>query len=160
QHTGFFAGRKRGLLRPAAMSFAAGARKFATTTVSFRTEPAMHSGASTLSRGIASGAREMSADEMTRAATRMAGGLAGLGVSAGDCVAILMRNDFPFLIASYGAIALGAFAVPINWHLKPDEVAYVLADSGAKVLVAHADLLRATRDSIPPGLPVLVVETP
>jgi long-chain acyl-CoA synthetase len=114
----------------------------------------------TLSRGIASGAREMRADDMTRAAARMAGGLAALGVGTGDCVAILMRNDFPFLVASYGAIALGAFAVPINWHLKPDEVAYVLADSGAKALVAHADLLRLAGESIPSGLPVLVVETP
>ena len=90
----------------------------------------------------------------------MAGGLAALGVGPGDCVAILMRNDIPYLIASYGAIALGAFAVPINWHFKADEIGYVLADSGAKVLVAHADLLPAARGAIPPGVPVLAIETP
>jgi long-chain acyl-CoA synthetase len=114
----------------------------------------------TQSRGIASGEREMSASDVSQASARMAGGLSALGVGAGDCVAILMRNDFPFLIASYGAIALGAFAVPINWHLKVDEIAYVLADSGAKALVVHADLLRAAKDAFPPGLPVLAVETP
>ena len=37
--------------------------------------------------------------------------------------------------------ALGAYAVPINWHFKADEVAFVLGDCGASVLVGHADLI-------------------
>jgi long-chain acyl-CoA synthetase len=116
--------------------------------------------ASTTTSGIASGSRRVDQKDLDARAQRMAGGLAGLGVGPGDCVAILMRNDIPYLIASYGAIALGAFAVPINWHFKADEIGYVLADSGAKVLVAHADLLLAARDAIPPGVPLLAVETP
>ena len=55
---------------------------------------------------------------------------------------------------------LGAYAVPINWHFKAEEVAYVLSDCGAKVLVAHADLLAGVADAIPAGVSVLVVETP
>src|ERR1700675_22516 len=107
--------------------------------------------------GIISGSRHVDHRDLAACALRMAGGLAALGVGQGDCVAILMRNDIPFLIASYGAIALGAFAVPINWHFKADEIGYVLADSGAKVLVAHADLLRAVRGAIPPGVSLLAV---
>ena len=76
---------------------------------------------------------------------RAASGFAALGVRQGDCVALLLRNDFAFLEASLAAVRLGAYAVPINWHFKADEVAYVLADCGAKVLVAHADLLAASR---------------
>ncbi len=110
--------------------------------------------------GIISGSRHVDHRDLAARALRMAGGLAALGVGQGDCVAILMRNDIPFLVASYGAIALGAFAVPINWHFKADEVGYVLRDSGAKVLVAHADLFRAVGGAIPRGLPVLAVETP
>jgi long-chain acyl-CoA synthetase len=110
--------------------------------------------------GIISGSRHVDHRDLAARAQRMAGGLAALGVGPGDCVAILMRNDIAYLIASYGAIALGALAVPINWHFKPDEVGYVLRDSGAKVLVAHADLFRAVRGVIPRGLPVLAVETP
>ena len=49
---------------------------------------------------------------------------------------------------------------PINWHFKADEVAYVLADCGAKVLVAHADLLAAVAGAVPAGVKVLAVETP
>ena len=110
--------------------------------------------------GIASGAREVDFREVALAAQRVSGGLVALGVRPGDCVAILMRNDIPYLVASYGAMALGAFVVPINWHFKPDEIAYVLADSGAKALIAHADLARAAKDAIAPALPVLAVETP
>jgi long-chain acyl-CoA synthetase len=111
-------------------------------------------------RGIVSGSRQIDSGELALAARRMAGGLAALGVGQGDCVAILMRNDISFLTASYGAIALGAFAVPVNWHFKADEVGYVLRDSGAKVLVAHADLFRAVEGAIPRGLAVLAIETP
>ena len=39
------------------------------------------------------------------------------------------------------ASQLGAYAVPINWHFTPEEADYILRDSGAKVLVAHTDLL-------------------
>src|SRR3984893_6687568 len=109
---------------------------------------------------IISGSRQIDSSELALAARRMAGGLAALGVGQGDCVAILMRDDISFLTASYGAIALGAFAVPVNWHFKADEVGYILRDSGAKVLVAHADLFRAVEGAIPRGLPVLAVETP
>ncbi len=116
--------------------------------------------AKALTGGVISGARHIDRDELAMQARRMAGGLSALGVGPGDCVAILMRNDIPFLVASYGAIALGAFAVPIDWHFKPDEVGYVLADSGAKVLIAHADLLHAASGVIPTGLPVFAVETP
>jgi long-chain acyl-CoA synthetase len=111
--------------------------------------------------GIISGSRHVDHRDLAARALRMAGGLSSaLSVGQGDCVAILMRNDISFLVASYGVIALGAFAVPINWHFKADEVGYVLRDSGAKVLVAHADLFRAVGGAIPRGLPVLAVETP
>jgi len=122
-------------------------------------KPAKASG-STSASGIISGSRHVGHGDLAARVQRMAGGLAALGVGPGDCVAILMRNDIPYLIASYGAIALGAFAVPINWHFKTGEIGYVLRDSGAKVLVAHADLFRAVEDAIPRGLPVLAVDTP
>src|SRR5712691_9064009 len=122
-------------------------------------KPAKASG-STIMSGIISGSRHVDHRDLAARVQRMAGGLAALGVGRGDCVAILMRNDIPFLVASYGAIALGAFAVPINWHFKADEVDYVLRDSGAKALVAHADLFRAVEGAIPPGLALLAVETP
>ena len=64
-----------------------------------------------------------------------------MAYAQGDCVAILMRNDIAFMEASYAAQTLGAYAVPINWHFKAEEIDYILADCGAKVLIGHADLL-------------------
>src|SRR3954447_14464630 len=110
--------------------------------------------------GIISGERRRSHAEVAARASRIAGGLQRLGVGQGDCVAILMRNDIAFIEAAYGVALLGAYAVPVNWHFKPDEVAYVLRDSGARVLIGHADLLHQLRDAIPAGVTVLSATVP
>ncbi len=88
-------------------------------------------------------------------ALRAARGLAGLGVGAGDRVALLLRNSIEFLQASIATVPLGASAVPINWHWRGEEIAYVLADSGAKAIVIHADLAPAL--TVPEGVAVIVV---
>ena len=110
--------------------------------------------------GIVSGTRVASHDGVADRARRIAGGLQALGVTAGDCVAILMRNDIACIEAAYGVAALGAYAVPVNWHFKPDEIEYVLKDSGAKVLFGHADLLHPLKGSIPRSVTVISVATP
>jgi long-chain acyl-CoA synthetase len=93
-------------------------------------------------------------------ARRVASGLAALGVKPGDCVAILMRNDAPFLAVTYGVMRLGAYAVPLNWHFKGEEIAYILADCGARALFGHADLLAGIQNHLPAGLPVFDVPVP
>src|SRR5580704_19757581 len=110
--------------------------------------------------GVLSGQRRRSHDEVADRVARIAGGLAGLGVKQGDSVCILMRNDIAFLEAAYAAMRLGAYAVPVNWHFKPEEVAYVLKDSGTSVLIGHADLVHPLRDVIPAGVSVLSAATP
>src|SRR4051794_13760127 len=110
--------------------------------------------------GIICGERRRTHAEIADRASRIAGGLQRLGVMQGDCVCILMRNDIAFIEAAYAVAQLGAYAVPVNWHFKPDEVAYVLQDSGARVLIGHADLLHALRDAIPAGITVLSAPTP
>src|ERR1700754_2901768 len=71
-----------------------------------------------------------------------------------------MRNDIAFIEAAYAAMRLGAYAVPINWHFKPEEINYVLKDSGTSVLIGHADMLHPLRDAIPAGVTVFSVPTP
>ena len=55
---------------------------------------------------------------------------------------------------------LGAYGVPVNWHFKPEEINYILKDSGTPVLIGHADMLHQLRDAIPAGVTVLSVPTP
>jgi long-chain acyl-CoA synthetase len=113
-----------------------------------------------LTAALVSGERTRGAAAFDARVLRAASGLADAGVQQGDCVALLLRNDFAFLEVSLAAVRLGAYAVPINWHFKGDEIAYVLADCGAKVLVAHADLLAPVADAIPSAVNVLTVATP
>ncbi|GLR86725.1 acyl-CoA synthetase [Bradyrhizobium iriomotense] len=110
--------------------------------------------------GLASGERRRSYAEVADRADRIASGLARLGVKQGDCVCMLMRNDIAFLEAAYAAMRLGAYGVPINWHFKPDEINYILKDSGTRVLIAHADMLHGLREVIPERVTVLSVPTP
>ncbi len=106
--------------------------------------------------GFVSGERYRSAAEMDERVKRAATVFDRLGVGRGDRIAIMLRNDFPFVEASYAAGALGAIPVPINWHYRRGEVSYILEDSGAKLVVAHADLL----PEVPDTANVLVVDTP
>lgn len=110
--------------------------------------------------GIVSGERRRSHAEVAARADRIASGLAKIGVKQGDCVCMLMRNDIAFLEAAYAAMRLGAYGVPINWHFKPEEINYILSDTGTSVLIGHADMLHALRDAIPADVTVLSVPTP
>ena len=51
----------------------------------------------------------------------------------------------------------GTYYCPINWHFTAEEVRFLLEDSGARVLIAHADLLPALRAVVPAGVAVLAV---
>lgn len=65
------------------------------------------------------------------------------GVSKGDRVAILSRNNPQWLMAFVGAVSLGAVAVPMNAWWTTEELDYGFEDSGARVVVA--DRTRAER---------------
>ncbi|SFQ13686.1 long-chain acyl-CoA synthetase [Variovorax sp. OK605] len=104
--------------------------------------------------------RSMGRDALMQRALRAARGLHALGVREGDAVALLLRNDFAFFEAQQAAAALGAYAVPVNWHGKPEEVLYIVNDVQPKVLVAHADLLAPVREQVPATTRVITVPTP
>ena len=67
----------------------------------------------------------------------VAAAMAARGVGFGDRVAIMMTNRPEFLEVMFAASVLGAIAVPVNFRLTPDEVAYILTDSGATLLVVE-----------------------
>src|SRR5215831_426076 len=107
---------------------------------------------------IVFGDRELTIPAMLDRAHRAARGLSEAGVRHDDAIAVLLRNDFPFFEAAYAANRLGIHLVPINWHFSGPEVAYILEDSGAKALIAHADLLGPIRAHVPASVRVFVVD--
>ncbi len=107
--------------------------------------------------GVRCGARFTTYSDLFGRALRATRGLHELGVGADDRVALLLRNSIEFLEATIATVPLGASAVPINWHWRGDEVAHVLLDSGAKVLVVHSELWPAIAPSVPDNLAVILV---
>ncbi len=73
-------------------------------------------------------------------AGRLAGGLAQLGIKRGDRVALLLANGIPFVAAFHAIVRLGAIAVPLNIREERPELAYILANCGASVVIHDADL--------------------
>lgn len=109
---------------------------------------------------VISGERQVAKSRLLENGLRAASGFHAMGLREGETVALLMRNDFAFLEVTHAAAALGVYAVPVNWHFKSEEAAYVLEDCGARILVAHADLLAAIRDVVPADVRIIVVPTP
>jgi long-chain acyl-CoA synthetase len=107
--------------------------------------------------GVRCGRRFVGYPELFDHALRAARGLTGFGVAAGDRVALLLRNSIEFLEASIATAPIGASAVPINWHWRGDEIAHVLHDSAAKVLIVHSSLWPAIAEAAPDGLKVVLV---
>ena len=105
------------------------------------------------------GALTRSGDEVAARGMRLAGGLAWLGMVEGDVVAVLLRNDPVYADVIPACRAGGIYYCPINWHFASEEVAFLLADSGAKVLIAAGDLYGAVRDVVPAGMRVLITGT-
>lgn len=73
------------------------------------------------------------------AVDRMAPQLAAAGVVNGDRIAVIGKNCLPYCVLYGAAAALGAIVVPVNWRLSAVEMAYILNDSGARVVLADND---------------------
>jgi long-chain acyl-CoA synthetase len=76
-------------------------------------------------------------------ANRLVAALTAAGIRAGDHVALLAPNTPEFVEVYAGMLRSGLRLTPVNWHLKAEEVAYVVTDSDAKALIAHADFAAA-----------------
>ena len=74
--------------------------------------------------------------EANRLANQLANGLLGLGVQKGQRVAILAENSLEHLLLFMAAGKVGAVTVSLNYRLAPAELAFILADSEARVLLA------------------------
>jgi fatty-acyl-CoA synthase len=83
--------------------------------------------------------------EFNALVTRLAAGLAGIGVAQGDKVAVLARNSHGFAALRFALARRGAVMVPINFMLKADEVAYILRHAGAKTLATDSGLAELAR---------------
>jgi fatty-acyl-CoA synthase len=83
---------------------------------------------------------------------RWSAALQKLGVAQGDRVAYIAPNTHAQLESFYAVPQIGAVLVPVNYRLTPDDFAYLINHSGARVVCAHSDYLAAV-DGIRSQLP-------
>ena len=84
--------------------------------------------------------------EVNDYSSRLAHVLAGHGVQPGDRVAIMMGNAAGWPLSWFAVLKAGAIAVPVNAGYRESDLAFVLADSGAAMVLTsaeHAGLVRA-----------------
>ncbi|KAF8939511.1 hypothetical protein EDD21DRAFT_297941 [Dissophora ornata] len=79
--------------------------------------------------------------EWKRDTKRWATGLQSFGFKRGDVMALFTFNQVDYSIAMFGPIILGGIVTTVNASYTVDELAYQLTDSGATLLVTHAELL-------------------
>ncbi|MBA3302318.1 MAG: acyl-CoA synthetase [Acidimicrobiia bacterium] len=94
---------------------------------------------------------EHTAGELLREANRLVHGLRHLGLQPGDAIATVLPNGVPMIELYLAALQAGWYLVPINHHLVGPEIAYIVGDSEAKVLVVHerfADICTAAVDEL------------
>ena len=85
-------------------------------------------------------------------AARVAANLAARGLRNGDKLVLLMGNSIEFLYVFFGLGRIGAVCVPVNPLLKPEEIAYIVNDAEARVLITvpeFAPMLPLVRELMP-----------
>jgi long-chain acyl-CoA synthetase len=74
------------------------------------------------------------ADVMAR---QIAGGLASLGIGAGECVCILAQTRLEWVLCDVGLVLAGAVSVPIYPSSTPEQCASIVKDSGARTVIVE-----------------------
>jgi len=70
---------------------------------------------------------------------RFAAFLRSRSIAPGERVVILLQNVPEFVVSYFGGIEAGCVAVPVNYRLSPPEVAYILSDCAASVVVTTSE---------------------
>ncbi|OLL71265.1 Long-chain fatty-acid-CoA ligase, Mycobacterial subgroup FadD15 [Pseudonocardia sp. Ae168_Ps1] len=96
---------------------------------------------------------EVTAREFAEQVTRLAAGLVAAGVQAGDRIALLSRTRYEWTLFDYAILAAGAVTVPIYETSSPDQIGWILSDSGAVAIVVetaeHAASVEKVRADLP-----------
>ncbi|WP_181311850.1 class I adenylate-forming enzyme family protein [Nocardioides campestrisoli] len=94
------------------------------------------------------GGRSLTWSQLDDEVRRTAAGLGRLGVRAGMRIMIVLGNRLEFVTSYLGALSAQVVAVPVNPGSTAYELARMLADSGARLVVADDDTAPAVREAL------------
>jgi len=78
---------------------------------------------------------------LSKRISQLASGLAGLGVRAGDTVAVMDWDSHRYLECYFAIPMMGAVLQTVNIRLSPEQILYTLNHAGADVILCHTDFL-------------------
>jgi len=99
---------------------------------------------------VVSGEARFTYRQFAERINRLANFLRAKGIGQGDCVAILHQNSHEFLESYFATAQLGAILNPLNFRLSARELAFILKDSGASLLIA-SDRFKESVESLAEG---------
>lgn len=85
------------------------------------------------------GAKRITYREADAVTNQIAHALIGAGLAKGDRFAYLSKNSIDYALMFYGASKAGVVPVPLNYRLAPPELAYIINDAGAKLVICSAE---------------------
>ncbi|MBO0843125.1 MAG: acyl-CoA synthetase [Nocardioides sp.] len=86
--------------------------------------------------------------ELEAVVERTAGAIAAAGLAKGDRLALLARNCWQYAVLDFAAARAGVVLVPINFMLGTDEIAFILAHSGARGFVVEDSLVATAEKAL------------
>ncbi|HEX3929461.1 MAG TPA: AMP-binding protein [Nocardioides sp.] len=96
---------------------------------------------------VEAGGRSVTWGELEDDVARLATGLGAAGLVAGQRVLIAMGNRIEFVTSYLGVLRAQVVAVPVNPRSTPGELARMVADSGARIVLADPDTIDTVRDA-------------
>jgi long-chain acyl-CoA synthetase len=90
--------------------------------------------------------------ELEERSVRLSRVLYDAGLRKGDTIALVAGNGLHYFEVYWAALRSGLYFTPVNWHLTAEESAYIVNDSGARVLIVsaqQAELARRLADETP-----------
>ena len=95
--------------------------------------------------------------ELNETVNRMANALIAVGLRKGDRVGLMLPR-VPELVIGFLSIAKGhGIAVPINFELPCDKISNIMDSTSPRCLIVHNQFLELARQSVPPGLKILII---
>jgi long-chain acyl-CoA synthetase len=104
---------------------------------------------------------ELSWNELRDRVHRIAGGLAKLGLSKGETVAIMLNNRHEFIPSDLAAVCLGGIPYSIYQTYTPEQIQYLVSDAGSRIAIvekAFLDNFNEARKELPDLEHLIVVD--
>ncbi len=100
--------------------------------------------------------RSWTYQEFNELVSRLANALIGLGLTTGDRVGLYLPNCPQFIIGYFGIARAGGAVVPINPLLSGDDLAFIIKDSGSRIVITCTELLPALEAVADADLKIIV----